>query len=299
MDYLPTTKQIEYFLSVAEHMSFSKAAEECHVTQSTLSAGIAALETLLGHNLFERAGRTVRLTSLGETAIPEARKMLEHGRNITAMARSKNQPLTGTLKMGIIPTIAPYLLPQLLPSLQKQFPNLSLQLQEEQSGALVELCTKGAVDMILLAFPYEMPNLRQVEMLSEKFFLACPQDRWHKKTASIDDLEGQELLLLEEGHCLREHALAACSFRPKAKKDAFNATSLATLIQFVQHGYGITLLPEMAVNWGNIPKGINIVPFKSPAPQRQVGFAWRKNHPREKEFMLLTKAIKGLLKKAG
>lgn len=299
MEYLPTTKQVEYFLAAAEHQSFSKAAEECNVTQSTLSAGIAALESLLGHNLFERTGRMIRLTNLGEAAIPEARQMLSHGRNITALARSQNEPLTGPLKMGIIPTIAPYLLPQLLPGLQKQFPQLSLQLQEEQSGVLVDLCTKGVLDIILLAFPYDMPHLTQTELLSEKFYLACPQKSWQKKNVRIDDLEGQELLLLEEGHCLREHALAACRFRPKAKKDAFNATSLATLIQFVQHGYGMTLLPEMAVNWGNIPKGINIVPFQSPAPQREIGLAWRKNHPREKEFTLLSAAIKALLKKSG
>lgn len=291
MEYLPTIKQLEYFLAATEHLSFSKAAEHCNVTQSTLSAGIATLENLLGHNVFERNGRKIRLTDLGETLIPEARIIIEHARRITSLAQSKNEPLTGPLKMGIIPTIAPYLLPQILPKLQKTYPDLSLKLREEQSETLVKLCNNGSLDIILLAFPFDMPKLTQKKLFSEPFYLACPKDSWPDKKADINKLEGQELLLLEEGHCLREHALAACRFRPKPSKDAFNATSLATLIQFVQHGYGITLLPEMAVKRGNISKAIDIIPFNKPVPTRQIGLAWRKHHPREKEFLLLMDAI--------
>lgn len=247
---------------------------------------------LLGRQLVDRSRKQARLTSFGEDVLEEARLILAHAGQITARARALGKPLAGPLRMGIIPTIAPYLLPEILPRLQKRFPDLELQLTEDQSARIAEQLRQGALDLILLAFPYDTPGMAQTLLFEEPFYIACPEKTWRgKNPATLRDLENQHLLLLEEGHCLRDHALAACRFRAKAGRETFNATSLATLIQFIQHGYGMTLLPEMAVK-GGIPVNIDIIPFKEPAPTRKIGLAWRKNHPQEKEFRMLAEAIK-------
>ncbi|PJB69642.1 MAG: hydrogen peroxide-inducible genes activator [Alphaproteobacteria bacterium CG_4_9_14_3_um_filter_47_13] len=298
LDSLPTLRQLQYLLALAEHQSFSKAAEFCYVTQSTLSAGIKELETHLSQQLVNRAGKQMTLTSFGEEVAEQARIILAHARDISARARSLEKPLSGALRLGIIPTIAPYLLPQILPPLQKKFPDLELQLTEDQSARLVEQLRKGLLDLALFAFPYDMPDMVQTLLFEEPFYIACPEKTWQgKNPAILGDLENKELLLLEEGHCLRDHALAACHFRAKAERRIFNATSLPTLIQFVQHGYGMTLLPKMAVEWGIIPKNIEIIPFALPCPTRKIGLIWRKKHPQEKEFILFSETLGSLFLK--
>lgn len=293
MEHLPTIRQLQYLSALAEHRSFSKAAERCHVTQSTLSAGIKDLETLLRQALVDRSRRQVTLTAFGKNVLDEARIILTHAGEISARARAVGQPLTGKLRLGIIPTIAPYLLPRILPELQNRFPALELQLTEDLSDRIFAQLRAGALDLILLAFPYETPGLTQTLLFEEPFYLACPKGSWQgKMPVAMNDLQGKELLLLEEGHCLRDHALAACRFRARAERETFNATSLPTLIQFVQHGYGMTILPEMAVREGAVPDNIEIIPFRAPVPRRRVGMAWRKGHPQEKEFALLAKTIR-------
>ncbi len=296
MSHLPTIRQLQYLSALAVHQSFSKAATHCHVTQSTLSAGIKELETLLNQKVVDRSRKQVTLTSFGRNILEEAHIILTHAGEITARARALEKPLTGPLRMGIIPTIAPYLLPQILPKLQEKHPNLLLQLTEDLSARITEQLRNGTLDLILLAFPYDTPGMVQTLLFEEPFYLACPKGTWQGKVPVImDELENKELLLLEEGHCLRDHALAACQFRAKAERNSFNATSLSTLVQFVQHGYGMTMLPEMAVQQGMVPENIDIIPFAAPKPTRQIGIAWRKNHPQEKEFQMLVEAIKNII----
>lgn len=293
MEYLPTIRQLQYLKALAEHQSFSKAADSCLVTQSTLSAGIKELETLLGQKVVDRSRKQITLTAFGKSVRTEAQIILEHANEITNRARALGTPLTGPLRMGIIPTIAPYLLPNILPKLKKQYPDLELQLTEDLSARIFDQLKSGTLDLILLAFPYDTPGMEQTLLFEEPFYIACPKGTWKgRRPSAMKDLENKELLLLEEGHCLRDHALEACEFRALAERETFNATSLPTLIQFVQHGYGMTMLPEMAVKAGTLPKNIDIIPFQKPIPKRKIGMAWRKNHPQEKEFKMLAKAVK-------
>lgn len=296
MEYLPTIRQLQYLLALSEQGSFSKAAQYCHVTQSTLSAGIRELEKLLGHEVVDRSKRQLLLSPLGKSVLEDARAILTRAADITARARALGQPLSGPLHMGIIPTIAPYLLPTILPPLQRRFPSMALQLTEDRSARITAQLHGGDLDLILLAFPYETPGMVQTNLFTESFYIACPKGTWQgHNPAQMEDLREQKLLLLEEGHCLRDHALAACQFPARAGRETFNATSLPTLIQFVQHGYGITLLPEIAVHSGTVPDNVDIIPFADPRPARQIGLVWRQNHPQEKDFQLLAAAIKAAL----
>lgn len=283
---------MQYFTALADHRSFSRAAGACHVTQSTLSAGIAALESLLGQPLVDRSQKRVTLTAFGEETLERARGLIAAAAAIVERARHMSAPMTGPLRMGIIPTIAPYMLPRILPGLQKKFPALELQLHEDLSARIVESLQRGALDVILLAFPFDTPDMEQCDLFSEPFFLACPKGLWRKAPpVKNEDLRAESLILLEEGHCLRDHALAACKLQPAQQRRAFSATSLPTLVQMVRHGYGITLLPEMAVKHGHLPGEVEVFPFRKPAPLRRIGLAWRKNHVRNQEFRTLAAQI--------
>ncbi len=293
MEPLPTIRQLQYLCALAEVKSFSKAAAQCHVTQSTLSAGIRELETLLHRKLVDRTRRRIVLTPFGLSIIEDARHVLNGAGTITAKARAAGAPLSGPLRIGIIPTVAPYLLPAVLPGLQTAYPALALHISEDQSARLTAQLDAGTLDVIMLALPYETPGMTQVALFDEPFLLACPQNGWQEDTpVTLDSLAGKKLLLLEDGHCLRDHALAACRFRARADDDSFTASSLPTLIQFVKHGYGITLLPDMAVKNTALTETLDILPFKDPPPTRRIGLAWRAGHPQEEEFALLAQAIK-------
>ncbi len=288
---LPTLRQLEYFLAVADNLSFHKAADICGVTQPTLSDGIAKLEDLLGTKLFERAKRDVRLTSAGEGLILPARDIVVRAEDFMHMARARNEPFTGTLTLGVIPTIAPYLLPQILPLLQDAYPQLSLQLKEDVTAQLLRALEDRHVDVVLMAFPYDTPQFTQMKLWSEPFLIAMPGDKpVMERHAHLNDLSRHNIMLLEDGHCLRDHALAACRLQPGRQK-TFGATSLTTLIQMVQHGYGSTLLPAMAVGPQSIPKGVTIQRFGNPQPSRQIGLCWRQGNPREQEFRALGKLM--------
>jgi LysR family hydrogen peroxide-inducible transcriptional activator len=293
MTPLPTLKQLQYLTALADHGSFSEAANASNVTQSTLSAGIATLEDCLGQTLVDRSQRQVALTPLGLEIMGKARVILSDAAALVARARSLNEPLTGPLRLGIIPTIAPYLLPRILPGLRAQFPKLELQLREDLSHRLVDAVRLGQLDLILLAFPFDTPGMDQVTLYEEPFVLACPKGGWTgHNPARTSDLANHALLLLEEGHCLRDHALAACNLQPRRERQTFSATSLSTLIQMVGHGYGMTLLPEMAAD--TVPDTMEIIPFTIPAPMRQIGLAWRKNSQKTKDFEILGKTIRAL-----
>lgn len=298
MAYMPTIKQLQYLIALADYKTFSQAAEYCNITQPTLSAGIAALENLLGQELVDRSHtKQVVLTPMGEDVLARARNIVQQAEALVERAQYASDPLSGPLRLGIIPTIAPYLLPRCLPALRKQYPRLELQLFEDLSARIVKELQNGHIDLLLMAFPYEAHNIESYILFEEPFVLACPKGSWPKgRAVRTENLDPEKLLLLEEGHCLRDHALAACKLTLPDTKKAFNATSLSTLVQMVQHNYGMTLLPEMAVKAEAIPDNIDILEFTSPRPTRQIGIAWRKGNQRAETFKEIGNTIKTILK---
>ncbi|MCB1721377.1 MAG: LysR family transcriptional regulator [Rhodospirillales bacterium] len=290
----PTLKQLSYLTAIHDHGSFIKAAEDCAVTQSTLSAGIKELETILGQSLVIRGRKAANLTPFGLEVVESAEKILEDIDRIVARSHLLNQPLSGPLRLGIIPTIAPYMLPEILPMLTEKFPRLELQLHEDMTDRLLESLRKSQLDLLLLAFPYETPGMSQYILFEEKFYAAASQHAGPvENSINIKNLRAEKLLLLEDGHCLRDHALSACDLQlPKTRK-TFSATSLPTLIQMVLHGYGITLLPEMACRPDTLPSGLRLMPFtdKHP-PTRQIGLCWRRGDPRKRDYETLANTLK-------
>jgi LysR family hydrogen peroxide-inducible transcriptional activator len=290
---LPTLKQLRYLVALADHLNFTKAAELCAVTQSTLSAGIAEMETLLNAALVDRSTRSVVFTPLGEETVTRARAILRAAEELALAAQAAAAPLSGTIRLGVIPTIGPFLLPRVLPALRARYPKLRLYLREEQTARLLHLLDTGEIDVAVLALPY--PGLGPTELLFEDaFVLACrPDDPLaDKRTVRGEDLEARDLLLLEDGHCLREHALAACALDRTPQSEMVRATSLHTLVQMVDNGLGITLLPQLAVD-GGILGGTDLVtvPLAAGNPVREIGLTWRSGSRRAEEFRLLGEAL--------
>lgn len=293
----PSVKQLSYLVALEQEQSFSKAAERCFVTQSTLSAGIKELETILGHTVVERSTRKVALTPFGEDILKSAIKILQEIDHIMMRAKSAQEPFAEPLRFGVIPTIAPYLLPDILPGLKEIFPALEMQLYEDLTEHLLDKLKNREIDVALMAFPYEKDGIESHIMFEEPFVLAAPKGRIKQKTVTLEFLNDKEILLLEDGHCLRDHALQACKLRNPAHKKTFSATSLATLIQMINHGYGMTLLPEMAAIPSSLPDNIELVRFKPQQPSRQIGLAWRKGDASTRDYKLIAAAIENLAKK--
>jgi len=293
--YLPTLKQLQYLVALKDHGHFGKAAESCFVTQSTLSAGLREIESLIGVTLVERTRRVVRFTPLGLKIAEKARRILREAEELADMARAAGQPLSGELRMGVIPTIAPFLLPSLLPELRREYPDLRLFLREETSQAACDSLHRGQLDCVLLALPYGCGDVDSAELFEDRLFVAFPPGLANVPPASIppDWLDGEQLLLLEDGHCLKDHALAACN-RPELRAEAaMLGTSLHTLIQMVDNGLGLTMVPAMAIDAGLLTgTGVLVRPLKSEHAARRIALIWRKNSPREKEFQLLAEALK-------
>lgn len=272
---LPKLRQFQYLVALAEHKSFSKAAQACHVTQSTLSAGIKELEELLGQRVVDRSFKKVTLTPFGQDLYDDARNILVQAGHIMERAQVLEDPLAGPFRIGIIPTIAPYALPDILPWFEEQFPKMELQIQEDLTERLLQQVTEGKIDMVLMAMPYPLKDMEYKILKQEKFVAAVAKGQcMAQKTMSLKDLQNHRVLLLEDGHCLRNHALEACALSPRETWQTFRASSLPTLVEMVRHGYGITLLPEMAVDSG-LGKGIDIIPFELPSPTRDIGLVWR------------------------
>lgn len=291
---LPTLRQLRYLTALAEHLHFGRAAEACLATQSTLSAGLQELETILGVTLVERTKRKVMLTPLGEAVVARARVVLRGAEDIADLAAASTEALSGPLRLGVIPTIAPYLLPQVLPHLRQVHPNLRLYLREDLTARLLDRLATGDLDAALIALPWLSTEIETVHIADDAFVLACPPGHPLATRPNLGavDLIGQDLLLLEEGHCLRDHALSACHLPGPAKGEGVLGTSLATLVQMVANGLGVTLLPEMAVKSG-VLAGTDVVtrPLKD-AGSRGIGLAWRPSSPRKAEFRLLADALK-------
>ena len=292
--YLPTLKQLQYLIALKDHGHFGRAAESCFVTQSTLSAGIRELEALIGVTLVERTRRVVRFTPLGERIAAKARKVLREAEELGDMARAAGRPLSGEMRMSVIPTIAPFLLPRILPRLRTDYPDLKLFLREEPSAAACESLHNGRADCVLLALPYACGEVTAHPLFDDRLFLAFPDGEMPGAPAPVaaDEIDETRLLLLEDGHCLKEHALAACN-RPELRAEAqMLGTSLHTIVQMVDNGLGVTMLPEMALKAGILDHtGIRARPLAGDHPMRTIALAWRRASPRERDFLLLAEVL--------
>jgi LysR family hydrogen peroxide-inducible transcriptional activator len=296
---IPSIKQLKYVCAVAEHRHFSKAADACFVTQSTLSAAIQDLESQLGVVIFERSKKSVLITPLGESLLAQARVILGDVEDFVSIARSHEEVLTGELRLGVIPTIGPFLLPSLLSELRKEYSKLKLYLKEELSGVLLQQLQQGRLDLIVLAFPYGLPEMESVKLFNDEFLLCLPPGhRLEKSTlVSQQDLQGESLLLLEEGHCLRDHALEACKLSKDHAQIVYQGNSLHTLVQMVANGLGVTLLPQMAVSADVLGETqLELRHFGEENVSREIGMAWRKSDPRREEYLLLADFIMNRVK---
>ena len=277
-------KDLKYLVALADTGHFGKAAERTFVSQPTLSAQLKKLEDYLGVTLIERQPKNVQLTEVGKQVVVRARRMLNEGDEIIALARNNTDPFAGRLKLALIPTIGPYLLPRVMPKVRKALPNLSLMLYEYQTEALLKKLRDGEIDLGIMALPAPQDGIESRELYREDFTVALPNGHalGAKSSIKIQDLKGHTLLLLEDGHCLRDQALEVCSRVDVREAEDYRATSLETLRQMVVAGLGITLLPEMAVEspYGS-QRGLAIRPFGHPTPSRTVGAVWRKSSTRE------------------
>lgn len=268
-------RDLRYLVAVAEHRHFGRAAEACFVSQPTLSTQLKKLEEFLGVVLVERNNRQVMLTPVGETIVAQAERVLRETNQLVGIAEAHRDPYGGDFRLGVIPTIAPYLLPKILNPLRKAFPELRLQLTESQTAVLMQLLKGGELDAAILALPVEDDHVEAQLLYREPFFMAVSKQHPHakRKTVDLKDLDGEDVLLLEDGHCLRDQALAVCSSNNAVENTNFRATSLETLRQMVAANVGVTLMPELAM--GGRVAGISYVPFKGKPPAREVGLCWR------------------------
>src|SRR5262245_10332155 len=275
---LPSLRQLRYLIAVAERLNFHQAAADCHVTQSTLSAGIKELESLLEVALVERGARAVRMTAAGEQVVARARALLAQAQDLVEVARGAGQPLAGPLRLGVIPTIAPFLLPAILPPLRAQYPRLQLYLREDLTERLLERLRAGDLDLALIALPYDTGELTVRRLSKDEFWFVARADDplAGAKEVAVRDLRSGHIVLLEEGHCLRDHAIAACGTRSANPDSTVEATSLHTLLQMVEGGMGATLLPEMTLKAG-ILNGTGLVarPFSTHVPARTIALVAR------------------------
>jgi LysR family hydrogen peroxide-inducible transcriptional activator len=293
--YLPTIKQLQYLVALHEHGHFGRAAEASFVSQSTLSAGLRELESLLGVTLVERSRRVMRFTPLGEQVVAKAHRLLREAEELSDLVQASGKPLSGELRMSVIPTIAPFLLPRILPRLRRERPALKLYLREETSPDAIESLHHGRADCVLLALPFATGEVETAHISDDRLYVAFPKGEPIDPPAEIPPamIDEGRLLLLEDGHCLRDHALAACN-RPELRASAtMIGTSLHTLVQMVDNGLGVTMLPQMAIDAGILHETDVVArPLKGQAASREIALVWRKNSPRGEEFRLLAEELR-------
>lgn len=289
----PTVRQLEYLVAVARTLNFREAARRCHVSQPALSAQIARLEQLLHVTLFERDRRHVLLTTVGQEVVERAQRLLADLDDLSAAAETHGAPFAGALRLGVIPTIAPYVMPHALKMFRERFPQLELFFKEERTARLLELLHEGKLDVLLLALEADLGDVESEAVFRDSFvFAACsahPLAR--QKSIHQHDLEGEKVLLLEDGHCLKDQAWAICRERGVRAPLDFRASSLSTLAQMVSTGAGVTLLPELSLEAESRLPGLIVRPFLKPVPFRTVGLAWRKTSPRKELFRGLARAF--------
>lgn len=298
MRTVPTLRQLRYLVAVVDRCHFGQAATACNVSQSTLSAGVQELEDLLGAPLLERTKRTVVPTALGRDLAERARGLLKGAEELMDVAQAAREPMAGPLHLGVIPTIGPFLLPRALPQLRESFPSLQLYLREDQTARLLERLDVGELDAVLLALPYALGDLEVMDLGADRFSVVYPADHRLPATDATTpaDIAGENLLLLEDGHCLRDQALAACELEGARRNTAFNGTSLHTLAQMVANGLGVTLMPQMALDAG-IVRGLDVAvrPLAGNAPHRRIGLVWRRTSARKETFRQLGEALRPFL----
>ena len=293
----PTLKQLQYLVALRESGHFGRAADACFVTQSTLSAGIRELETLLGVTLVERTRRVVRFTPLGEKVAEKAIRVIREADELAELAQAEGKPLHGELRMGVIPTIAPFLLPAMLPRLREEWPDLKLYLREETSQAACEALHRAQLDCVLLALPYGCGDVESAPLFDDRLFVAFPEGEAPSgASVEVGDIDEKRMLLLEDGHCLKDHALSACN-RPELRAHAaMMGTSLHTLVQMVDNGLGVTFIPAMAIEAGILDgTHVDARPLRSDLGFRRIALIWRRSSPREPEFQLLAAALRRII----
>jgi LysR family transcriptional regulator, hydrogen peroxide-inducible genes activator len=294
---MPTLRQLQFLTALRAEGSFVAAAEAVGVTQPTLSAGIKDLETALGSVLVERGRLGAALTPAGEEAAERAARALSEVEELVRAVQTAGEPLSGVFRLGAIPTIAPFLLPRLLPLLKKRFPKLRLQMREDLTGRLVEQLRARTLDAALIALPYQAHGVASTPIADDEFLFLCPEDHplAKRNDLSPEHLKSEDVLLLEDGHCLRDHSLAACRL-PSTKRSAdVGATSLHTLVQMVSGGMGVTLLPKIAAEAGATAGAhVAVRQFAEPIVGRSIGIAWRESGQREDEARLLASVLKEL-----
>ena len=293
--YMPTIKQLQYLVALHEHGHFGRAATASFVSQSTLSSGIRELESLLGVTLVERSRRVVRFTALGNQVVEKAHRILRETEELSELVQASGKPLAGKLRMSVIPTIAPFMLPKMLPRLRRERSELELFLLEETSQDAIESLHHGRVDCVLLALPYDTGDVASAHIADDRLFVAFPKDdpRDPPEVMTPAMIDEGRLLMLEDGHCLKEHTLAACN-RPELRDAAtMIGTSLHTLVQMVDNDLGLTIVPEMAIEAGILDgTTVSARPLKAANANREIALIWRKNSPREADFELLAEELR-------
>ncbi|HEX4583751.1 MAG TPA: LysR substrate-binding domain-containing protein [Burkholderiaceae bacterium] len=290
MSALPSLRQLRYLVALSEHGNFTRAAEACFVTQSTLSVGLKELESTLGVQLVERDRQTVRMTPVGEGAVARARELLAAAEDLVESTAAAAEPMSGTLRLGVIPTIAPFLLPSLVPEVRARYPKLRLALREDLTANLLVRLADGHLDFALIALPFDTEGLLVQPLFEDELWLVAPEDEplLKAKRLTVSRQMAERLLILEEGHCLREHTLQACGRAQVASAEGLEATSLLTLVQMVASGMGLALVPEVAIKAGLLNATRLVArPLAPPAPTRTIALVARRSTARRRDFTAL------------
>lgn len=290
-----TVKHLRYFEALAHHGHFGRAAEACAISQPALSQQVKELEEILGAPLVERGTRHIRLTGLGEALATRARAILQAVDELGDLARASSGPLTGRLRIGLIPTIAPYLLPKVIEALAEAYPGVDMHPREAVTQKLVDELQEGRLDAAILALPVSEPSLTEYPLFDEEFMLVRPLEDADKPVPSADKLREMRLLLLEEGHCFRDQALSFCNMSSTPSQDIVEGSSLATLVQMVGAGIGVTLIPQMAAPVETRSAPVSVTRLKAPRPSRTIGMVWRKTNPLADQFA----GIADIVRRAG
>ncbi|MFK7792431.1 MAG: hydrogen peroxide-inducible genes activator [Devosiaceae bacterium] len=287
-----TLKQLRYFDALARHKHFGRAAEACAISQPALSQQIKELEETIGAPLVERAARRTRLTELGEALVERLQPILLRIDELGDLVRASKGPLSGRLRMGVIPTVAPYLLPTIMAALGKRFPDLDLELRESVTRSLIDDLLEGNLDVAIVALPVSEPALQELALFDEDFVLVRPKSDANKPVPSPQMLQTMRLLLLEEGHCFRDQALSFCKFNAAEPKRVMEGSSLSTLVQMVGAGLGVTLIPEMALALEGRSANVAVTRFPAASPSRTIGMVWRRTNPLADQLVELGDVVK-------
>jgi len=298
MKNLPSLRQLRFLVAVIDKRHFSAAATACNVSQSTLSAAILELEETLGVKLLERTKRVVMPTAIGLDLAEKAKALLRGAEQLVEAAEAARDPSSGPLQLGVIPTIGPFIAPKIMPILHKNFPDLKIFLREEQTAPLLARLDSGKLDAAIIALPFPCDGLETMDLGEDRFFVVCPSGHRLSRLDMVraDDLATEDLLLLEDGHCMRDHAMAACSLEGARRNSGFQGTSLHTLVQMTATGLGVTFAPQMALDAG-ILRGLDLkaIPLREGAPARRIALAWRLTSSRKPLFRRLAVTLREAL----